>query len=239
MNFVESILYFQPHDGKEDEVEALLTKATEHIQNEEGCLFYGAFRGDTGIVRVRGGYSGAEAFALHCQKEQQTMMAMMSLGNITKMQVHGPSEAEPILCPLVESQGGQFFTMSCGISRLPNKGMENAVDIVPYFTVQEGKIDEFKANLPKFVAATEGEKGCYYYGFSSRENVVRCIEAYADADAVSEHIGHVGKLLDEAFKISKLDLEFHGTQEVIDKLKPSVEKMNPRLFVMFAGYGKA
>ena len=90
------------------------------------------------------------------------------------MQVHGPAETEALIAPLVEARGGQYFTMGPGFSRfvvvlngigygveksyfflfiiflsifffsLPNKAMENAVDIVPYFTINEGKLDEMK-----------------------------------------------------------------------------------------------
>ena len=80
MNFIESILYFQPLEGKEKEVEDLVIKATKTIQNEEGCLFYGGFKGETtGLVRVRGGFAGAESFALHVQREQETMAQLMTV----------------------------------------------------------------------------------------------------------------------------------------------------------------
>jgi hypothetical protein len=46
--------------------------------------------------------------------------------------------------------------------------------LVPYFDVQEGQLDAFKALRPKFVAKTQTESGCLHYAFSYNGNIAHC-----------------------------------------------------------------
>ena len=69
------------------------------------------------------------------------------------------------------------------------------VQIVPYFTVPDGKMDEFKAGWPAFYehtkAGTMASGHCLYYGFTVEGNTVYCREGYTSADGLLAHLGEV------------------------------------------------
>ena len=46
--------------------------------------------------------------------------------------------------------------------------------IVPYFKVQSGKLDDFKALCEQFIEKTNTEPKCLYYGFSFAGDQVHC-----------------------------------------------------------------
>ena len=50
--------------------------------------------------------------------------------------------------------------------------------IVPYFQVQSGRLEEFKALCERFVAKTEEEPDCLYYGFCFDDHIAHCREGY-------------------------------------------------------------
>jgi hypothetical protein len=66
---------------------------------------------------------------------------------------------------------------------------------VPYFTVPDGKMDEFKKGYADFYKHTsEGTMhtgDCTYYGFTEEGNTVHCREGYKNADGVLKHLGEV------------------------------------------------
>jgi quinol monooxygenase YgiN len=108
--------------------------------------------------------------------------------------------------------------------------------LVPYFEVAEGKMPEFTAFWPKFIALTRTEPGCLHYAFSSSGQAAHCREGYADAAAVLAHLDNVGPTLGEALKISKLTrLEVHGPAAEIEKLRQPMAKLNPQFFILASG----
>ena len=112
------------------------------------------------------------------------------------------------------------------------------VSIHPYFKVQEGKLEEFKALLPEFVAKTSSEEGCLYYHFTINDDVVFCREAYVDGDAALAHLDNVGQLLEQALGIAELQrLELHGGEAELAKLREPLGGLNPQWFVFQDGVG--
>ena len=86
--------------------------------------------------------------------------------------------------------------------------------IVPYFKVQDGKLNEFKAICDRFVEKTRAEAKCLYYGFSFDGDIAHCREGYEDAEGLLTHLENVGTLLGEALKIAEISrLEVHGPEE--------------------------
>ena len=71
----------------------------------------------------------------------------------------------------------------------------NFEQLVRYFTVPEGKMDEFKAGWADFYTHTrEGtmkRDDCIYYGFTEEGNTVHCREGYKSADGVLKHLEEV------------------------------------------------
>ena len=109
--------------------------------------------------------------------------------------------------------------------------------IVPYFKVQSGKLEAFKALCEQFVEKTNGESKCLFYGFSFDGDQAHCREGYEDADALLTHLGNVGSLLEEALKISELTrLEVHGLEEEIAKLREPLADLKPQFFTLEYGF---
>jgi len=108
--------------------------------------------------------------------------------------------------------------------------------LVPYFEVQEGKLEAFKALGPQFVARTRTEPGCMHYAFSFSGNTAHCREGYEDAVALLAHLENVGALLGEALKIAKLvRLEVHAPAAEVEKLRQPMASLNPQFFVLEEG----
>jgi hypothetical protein len=110
------------------------------------------------------------------------------------------------------------------------------VSLHPYFKAHPGKIAQFKAAMPAFVAKTAGEAKNLYYGFTVNGDEVFCREGYTDAEGVLTHLENVGALLAEALKIADLiRLELHGPAAELDKLKGPLAHLNPACFACDAG----
>jgi len=118
-----------------------------------------------------------------------------------------------------------------------SKSGASVVSIHPYFKVQEGKLEEFKALLPEFVAKTATEEKCLYYGFSIKDGeVIHCREAYEGAAGVLAHLENVGELLGKALEISELlRLEFHGAASELAQLKEPLKDLGPEWFEFEGG----
>ena len=109
--------------------------------------------------------------------------------------------------------------------------------IVPYFNVQSGKLEEFKALCERFVEKTRAEPKCMYYGFSFAGDVAFCREGYEDAEGVLAHLDNVGPLLQEALQIAEITrLEVHGPEEELAKLREPLADLNPQFFTLECGF---
>ena len=109
--------------------------------------------------------------------------------------------------------------------------------LVPYFTVAEGKLDEFKALCDQFVARTRSEPGCVHYAFSFDGQTVHCREGYDDAAALLAHLGNVDSILQQALKISTIArLEVHGPAAQVDALRGPLAGLSPQWFVIEGGF---
>jgi quinol monooxygenase YgiN len=109
--------------------------------------------------------------------------------------------------------------------------------IVPYFKVASGKLPAFKALCEQFVARTQGEERCLYYGFSFDGDVVHCREGYRDAEGLLAHLESVGALLRQALEISELvRLEVHAPAAELEKLRAPLAALKPQLFTLEYGF---
>ncbi len=114
--------------------------------------------------------------------------------------------------------------------------LDTCCTIVPYFEVQEGKLDAFKALVPKFVEKTRTEPGCMHYAFSFCGNTAHCREGYVSAEALLAHLDNAGELLGEALKIAKLvRLEVHAPISDIEKLRIPMSPLSPQFFALEKG----
>jgi hypothetical protein len=80
---------------------------------------------------------------------------------------------------------------------------KQCVTVQPYFTVNEGKLQEFKTIWQNMVPIVEaGETKCSFYEFSFRDNVAFCREGYDDADGVLVHLSNVNAALEEVSSVN-------------------------------------
>lgn len=102
------------------------------------------------------------------------------------------------------------------------------VTVVPYFTIPDDKLSEFKAGFGQFYDATKaGTAECLYYGFCTHGNKVFCREGYKNAEGVLAHLSDVKEPLDKAVALAGeggLQLSVMGPASELEKLK---EAMGP------------
>lgn len=112
--------------------------------------------------------------------------------------------------------------------------------IVPYFKVNAGKLEEFKALSEKAVEHTSrnsDQENCLYYGFSFDGDVAHCREGYADAEGALIHLGNIDSLLKQLLEISDLTrLEIHGPAEELEKLREPLAALGPEFFTLECGF---
>jgi quinol monooxygenase YgiN len=76
--------------------------------------------------------------------------------------------------------------------------------LAPYFEIQEGQLDAFKALALKLVATTRTEPGCMHHAFSFNGNVAHCRERYVDAAALIAFAKNVAEWIGQAMKITNI-----------------------------------
>jgi quinol monooxygenase YgiN len=113
---------------------------------------------------------------------------------------------------------------------------DTCCSLAPYFEVNEGKLEEFKALGPKFVELTSHEQGVLYYAFSFDGKAAHCREGYKDAAALLAHLKNVDAVLKQALAISKITrLEVHGPAAELDKLREPLKGLSPQYFALAQG----
>lgn len=109
--------------------------------------------------------------------------------------------------------------------------------IVPYFSVPEENLDDFKALCREFVEQTRREPACLYYGFSFHGNQAHCREGYRDAAGLLAHLQNVDALLKRALKISAITrLEVHGPESELAQLREPLAALKARFFALECGF---
>ena len=114
---------------------------------------------------------------------------------------------------------------------------DNVCTLVPYFTVQAGKLDDFKALCEQMVEKTKSESECVFYGFSFNDHQAFCREGYTSADGILAHLENVDALLKQALEIASLDkFEIHAPASEVAKLKEPLGALNPVFYTMETGF---
>lgn len=116
---------------------------------------------------------------------------------------------------------------------------ENVVSIHPYLKVHPGRMAEFKALMPAFIARTANEPANLFYEFTLNGDEAFCREAYIGAAGLQAHMANVADLITEQMKLATIfRLEFHGPAAELDLLRPGFAAMNPSWFIKEAGLRK-
>jgi len=105
---------------------------------------------------------------------------------------------------------------------------DSVCTLVPYFTVHDGKLDEFKTLGEQMVERTQSEADVVFYGFSFSGQPTHCREGYTSAAGILKHLKNVDELLKKALAIASLDLlEVHGPAGEVDALREPLKGLNP------------
>ena len=101
-NVVSIHPYFKIHEGKEDQVKALLPAFIAKVEEEEAALYYDfTMNGDE--LFCREGYLGAEGALAHLENVGPELDQLFQLVEITRIEVHGPAaELEKLKEPFGE-----------------------------------------------------------------------------------------------------------------------------------------
>jgi hypothetical protein len=90
-NVVSIHPYFKIHEGKLDEVKALLPAFVAKVENEDACLYYNfTLRSDE--LFCREGYLGAAGALAHVENVGPELDQLFGLVEIIRIEVHGPGE---------------------------------------------------------------------------------------------------------------------------------------------------
>lgn len=120
---------------------------------------------------------------------------------------------------------------------------EMEVTLYPYFSVPEGKMEEFKAGFQSFYDAIKpAEEKVLYYGFSVDEEhrVVHCREAYADAEGLLAHLKDVDAPLKKALEIASLQsLSVSGPPAELEKLKEALTPLGCKFLATEPGVSRS
>ena len=116
---------------------------------------------------------------------------------------------------------------------------DKCVTIHPYFVVKEGEMNNVRSYLEKFVELTKSEQDCLYYGFTTCGNKLHCREGYASGDGALAHLDNVGALLKELLEsgtVELTDLQIHGPEEELAKLRQPLADLNANYWVLEYGF---
>jgi hypothetical protein len=99
-----------------DEVKDLCEQCISVAAQEPKCLYYGfSFNGDN--VHCREAYDGAEGLLTHLANIGTLLNEVLKIAQITRLEVHGPSEELAKLVEPLSSLAPTYFTLEYGIRR--------------------------------------------------------------------------------------------------------------------------
>jgi quinol monooxygenase YgiN len=116
---------------------------------------------------------------------------------------------------------------------------DRCVTIHPYFEVKQGELANIRSYLEKFVELTKSEPDCLYYGITTCGNKLHCREGYASAAGALAHLDNVGPLLQEMLgsgKVELTELQIHGPEQELAKLREPLKDLNPTYWVLEYGF---
>ena len=101
-NLVSIHPYFKIHEGKVDDVKALLPEFVAKVENEDKAHYYNfTMNGDE--LFCREGYEGAEGALAHVENVGPELDRLFTLVEIIRIEIHGPAaELEKLKGPFAE-----------------------------------------------------------------------------------------------------------------------------------------
>lgn len=90
-NVVSLHPYFTAHEGKLDEIKALLPSFVEKTATEEACYYYN-FTIHGNELHCREGYNGAAGALAHIANVGEQIGKLLEISDLTRFEIHGPAE---------------------------------------------------------------------------------------------------------------------------------------------------
>ena len=110
----------------------------------------------------------------------------------------------------------------------------SGLQVTATFTIHEGKLDDFKSIAAECMASVrEKDSGTEQYDWFLNEDQSVCVvrETYASSDAVMEHIGNLGDLLERLTGTADLNLEVFGVPSA--ELAEASAGLSPTIYSPF------
>mmetsp|Transcript_25810 Transcript_25810/g.47196 ORF Transcript_25810/g.47196 Transcript_25810/m.47196 type:complete len:253 (+) Transcript_25810:61-819(+) len=243
---VTIVPYFTVPEGKMEEFKAGFAACyAETKAGTKDCLYYG-FAVNGNQVVCREGYRSGEAAAQHLQDVKDSVSKLVGIvgeGGV-KMNLMGPAEELAKAKEAFDAFGTTYWESAPGSlgypERLPKACADTHITIVPYFTVPEGKLEEFKSGFESFYqGVANGTTDVLYYGFCCQGNQVHCREGYKSAEAAIQHVAKdVAEPLGKAVELvgeGGVKLAVMGPAAELEKLKPTFDAVGAEYFVLDEG----
>uniref|UniRef100_A0A7S0GEU8 ABM domain-containing protein n=1 Tax=Proboscia inermis TaxID=420281 RepID=A0A7S0GEU8_9STRA len=117
---------------------------------------------------------------------------------------------------------------------------DGCVTLVPKFKIKEGMMDEYMANLPKFLELVKANEQdtCLHYGFvgPTDDNLVICREGYKNAEGLLFHLQNVDEPLQEALRYADIvSIDVQGPSSELEKLKEPLAAFSPTYYELQPG----
>jgi len=188
---------------------------------------------------VREGYKNADTLLAHAAEVGPELFELLSIsGEACHIDIFGPeAEIEKLKEPLKEMNipNLRYFTLDDHSRTFFKTAYEaaltdNHVTIAPYFTIPDGKMDEFQELFAPFAERVKAGTGCgsgecLYHGFVIHENTVFCREGYRNAQGALHHLKEAKDLLAKAREIVGKD----GMEISVIAPKSEMEVLRARL----------
>lgn len=116
--------------------------------------------------------------------------------------------------------------------------MATYVRIDAEFSIQEGKLDEFKkltSNIVDKVEANEPGMLNYDWYLSGDGSKCRVVDTYTDSNAIMAHFANVGDLLGALGEIAPIT-EFKIYGNLSDEVRQATEPFSPQYYDHFRGF---
>ncbi|MGJ8697699.1 MAG: putative quinol monooxygenase [Verrucomicrobiaceae bacterium] len=107
--------YFKVHEGKLNAFKELMTRFVARTANEKTCYYYD-FTVCGNIVFCREAYAGAEGLLAHLENVGACIEEALTLSELIRVEVHGPSEEIAKLREPLADLGPDFFEHAAGIA---------------------------------------------------------------------------------------------------------------------------
>ena len=109
--------YFQAHEGKLDDLLALLPEFIEITSKQEYCHWYDFSVSEDGVLHCREAYEGAQGLLDHCAGVGEVIGKALQVSDLVRCEIHGPAaELEKLKEPMADLNP-TYFTFQGGIGK--------------------------------------------------------------------------------------------------------------------------